>query len=122
MYWILFTIEPKYVWGIKLIESGYLPYLPADICAHGLPYFILIINSFDVVQKRCNIPLILIISFYVGYITMISILFLVTNRWPYPFLKFIDPLVRVMVFLAGLVVCCLHYELMCMCFKRIKKK
>lgn len=121
MYWLFFSINPMYIWGRKLIESGWLPYPPADICAHGLPHFILFINGIIVAKRRSNVVFVIIITFYVFYIVMINALFLRTGRWPYPFLKMAGPVGRGILYLTGGAVCCLHYEVFCLCLRKIKR-
>ncbi|KAG0439539.1 hypothetical protein DMUE_2364 [Dictyocoela muelleri] len=114
MYWILYFINPKLVWSEELIDKGFKPFLPADICAHGLPYVILFLNSDSYLVKPRRRPRIFLLGFFVFYVALLHLIFIITGEWPYQVLEKITGFYRFLFLFGMLMIADLHYTAICM--------
>lgn len=122
MYWILYAIDPALVWNPEIIKQGFRPFLFADICAHGLPYAILMANSCPYIQKEQMRPRLWISGMVMGYIFFLQWHAISGRGWVYPILdKFSDFLRYFFLLLMGFVLH-VHYTVVCKLHLSIRKK
>ncbi|KAG0440269.1 hypothetical protein DMUE_1863 [Dictyocoela muelleri] len=112
-HWGLYVKDVKYILNSKLVDAGFIPFLPQDICLHGLPYLIILINSLHFSKRQQIEPKIIIIMFFLVYMFISQIIYFVVGEYPLRFLEYLDKNGQLLFFPFCAMIGIIHYEIVC---------
>lgn len=122
MYWPLYFKGLEFVWDPRLVKLGFRPHLFADLCMHGFPYIIMLLNTPYFVKRRRIEPRIMFVVFFMIYMFVAEIMLLVVGEHPLVVIRSFSGDTRVLFYTFAMIVVAIHYDLLCFNIKLMVKR